>query len=104
MASLRERLERLEAALRPPHEVPVEVRLLLKEIENRQREEDGLDPLPLTPEEEEADRASTRHFLEWIELQKGCAQGNPEALAELAPLEAYAREEEIARLSRGGEA
>lgn len=64
---VRRRLERLERATREaerPYEVPPHVLLFVKQMDNARREMDGLEPVPLTPEEEELERKSERDALE----------------------------------------
>jgi hypothetical protein len=63
---LRDRLGRLEAAQRAgePRETPPHLALYLKHAENARREMDGLQPIPLIPEEEELERESERDALE----------------------------------------
>ncbi len=60
------RLERLEAAREAerPYGVPPHILLYLKHADNARRKMDGLEPLALTPEEEELERDSERDALE----------------------------------------
>ncbi len=46
------------------YETPPETLLYLKHVENARREMDGLEPLPLTPEEERLELEGDRRFLE----------------------------------------
>lgn len=64
--SARRRLKRLEAAREAakPYEVPPHVRLYLKQMDNDRQEMDGLEPVPLTPEEEGLECESERDALE----------------------------------------
>ncbi len=63
---LRDRLGRLEAAQRAgePRKTPPHLALYLKHAENARREMDGLEPVPLSSEEEELERESERDALE----------------------------------------
>ena len=62
----RRRLDRLEAVREAarPHEVPPHVLLYLKHADNARRELNDLEPVPLTPEEEELERRTERDALE----------------------------------------
>ncbi len=61
----RRRLERLEATLggTKPYETPPYILLHLKQMDNARREMEGLEPVPLSPEEE-LERESKRDALE----------------------------------------
>ena len=93
MASVNERLGRLEARTKPSYEVPVYLTLYLKELENIRREEDGLEPEPLTPEEEAERERGDRRFLEEYIPHVRALGGSPETLALIDELEEHARRE-----------
>jgi hypothetical protein len=93
MASLNERLEKLEAKAKPSYEVPIYLTLYLKELENIQRRDDGLSPIPLTPEEETQRARGDRWFLEEYIPHVRAQGGSPETLAVIDELEAHARKE-----------
>ena len=100
MASVNERVRRLEARDTPPSgptEMSPSTTLLLKTVAHVRAELDHADrehnprlggpalepePLVLTFEEEAADREATRHFLEeYLPAQKEMARGSPATLA-----------------------
>ena len=100
MASLNERVRRLEARAAPPsgpYEMAPSTTLLLKTVAHARAGLDYADrehnprlggpalepePLVLTPEEEAADREATRYFLgEYLPAQKEMARGSPATLA-----------------------
>ncbi len=94
--SLRKRLQMLEArqvAGQRSYEVPAYLTLYLKELENIQREEAGLDPIPLTPEEEALSAAGEEWFAEEYIPHLRELGGSPETLAIIEELEEHAREE-----------
>jgi hypothetical protein len=67
VGSIGRRLQGLEAARKGeerPYEIPPATLLYLKLVDNARREMDGLEPIPLTPEEEELERESERDALE----------------------------------------
>jgi hypothetical protein len=64
---IEDRLRRLEANRRAAaggYETPPEVLLFLKHMDNARREMDGLEPVPLTAEEEELEAEHDRELLE----------------------------------------
>jgi hypothetical protein len=97
VGGLRDRLEKLErqrqAAGQRSYEMPVYLTLYLKELENIQREESGLEPIPLTPAEESEAREADRWFLEECVPRLRELGGSPETLELSAKLEADTRAE-----------
>ena len=93
MASVNERLGRLEARTKPSYEVPVYLALYLKELENIQRTQEGLDPIALTPEEEAERERGDRRFLEEYIPHVRAQGGSPETLALIDEWEERARRE-----------
>ncbi len=70
--SFEKRLERLEAKTTKPEtwEIPMDVRVYLKHLENYRREEAGEEPIPLTPEEEQYERETEKDPAWRLYLQK----------------------------------
>ena len=93
MASIDDRLERLEAGRKPRYEVPTYLTLYLKELENIQRTQEGLDPIALTPEEEAERERGDRKFLEEYIPHVRAQGGSPETLALIDEWEEHARRE-----------
>jgi hypothetical protein len=64
--AIEERIRRLEANRRPPtrpYETPPGVLLFLKRMDNARRQMDGLEPVPLTAEEEALEAEHYRELL-----------------------------------------
>jgi len=81
--NLNRRLENLEANRRGRYETPPEVLLYCKHVDNARREMDGLEPVPLTPEEEALVLETDRRFLEEVlpELRSSVGWQGEEARA-----------------------
>ena len=93
MASIDDRLARLEARTKPSYVVPLYLRTYLKEFENIQRTQEGLDPIALTPEEEAERERGDRRFLEEYIPHVRALGGSPETLALIDEWEEHARRE-----------
>ncbi len=98
MASVNDRLARLEARRAPPpHETPHLLNLLIKEMDAERLELDGRPPDPgnePTPEELEAGREGEMWFLETGGPQmRASSPHNPAALENIAQMEEQARQE-----------
>jgi hypothetical protein len=93
MASIDDRLARLEARTKPSYVVPLYLRTYLKEFENIQRTQEGLDPIPLTPEEEAESERGDREFLEECIPRMRAQGGSPETLAMIDEWEEHAKRE-----------
>jgi hypothetical protein len=92
VASVNDRLGRLEARTTTPYELPVYLSLYLKELENIQRQDDGKSPIALTPEEEAQSERGERWFIEKYIPHVRMLGGSPETLAVIDELEENARE------------
>jgi hypothetical protein len=92
MASVKDRLARQEARRAPRYQVPAYLNLYLKELENIQRQDDGLEPLALTLEEEAERERGDRWFIEKYIPHARMLGGSPETLAVIDELEENARE------------
>ena len=96
MASVNDRLGRLEARRAPPPwKTPPLVTLLIKEMNAERMELDGRPPDPAnepTPEEEEAGREASRWFLETGAALMRAAAPGPAALEGIAQMEEQARQ------------
>jgi hypothetical protein len=104
MASVSDRLGRLEARRAPPpHETPPLLTLLIKEMNAERMELDGRPPDPAnepTPEEEDAGREASRRFLETGAALMRAAGPGPAALEGIAQMEEQAKQ----HLSEGSSA
>ncbi len=101
MASVNDRINRLEESRAPPPwKTPPLVTLIIKEMNAERMELDGRPPDPAnepTPEEEEAGRESSRWFLETgAALMRAAGPGpagpGPAALEGIAQMEEQARQ------------
>jgi hypothetical protein len=92
MASVNDRLGRLEARRAPPCELPVYLSLYLKELENIERDEERKSPILLTPAEEAQSKEGDRWFLEEYIPHARALGLSPESLETINELEAHARE------------
>ncbi len=88
---MRRRLERLEADSKGASpETPVYLDVYFKELENSERGETGLEPLPFTEEEEEYRREADRWFRdEYLPSQRERSDLSEHARAILDELEAH---------------
>ena len=99
MASVNERIARLEARRKPSYEVPPAMDRLCEAVEDARREINGLPPVerpytPLTPEEEAESKEGERWFLEEYIPQARAQAGSPETLALIDEWEEHARKEQ----------
>jgi hypothetical protein len=96
MASVNDRLARLEERRAPPAwETPPIVNLVMKEMNAQRLELDGRPPDPAnepTPEEEEAGREASRRFLETTAALMRAAGPGPAALEGIAQMEEQAKQ------------
>jgi hypothetical protein len=96
MASVNDRINRLEESRAPPPwKTPPLVTLIIKEMNAERLELDGRPPDPYnapTPEEEEAGREASRRFLESGAALMRAAGPGPDALEGIAQMEEQARQ------------